>query len=258
MTGSLVMEVTNVESFVSNAAARGAIREALGNLTRVPLEYIDIDLVAETKRLRARSLALVGNLLVTYAIEVAGDAPETIQVTGAEVGGSLQASNLDDVQGAVSTSIEKSLGSGYSDISIASMVVPDVIERSIPTLAPPTPTSSPSEPTTPRPTPPMPSPPPSILETPSPSPPSLLPTTLPQEDDQDSDEGEGTMSTPIPTPSTPTPAPPTPVSSVVLTSSPSATTEFDVQADEVESGANKLLGLSASHLIALLIVAVSH
>merc|ERR1712187_581058 len=117
-----------------------------------------------------------------------------------------------------------------------------------------------------------------MLETPSPSPASLPSTPVPPNDGRN-DEGEGTAATPIPTSSPPapstlapptpasptptdleplTPAPPTPVALVVQTPAPLNATESDMQADEVESGATKLLGLSVSFLIALLFVAFSH
>merc|ERR1712019_121173 len=91
------------------------------------------------RRLQARSLSQASKLIVTYAIVVTGDAPKTIQVTGVEVGEKLQTSNLQIVESIVSTSIEETLGSGFSGISIASVIVPDVTMKSVLTQAPPTP-----------------------------------------------------------------------------------------------------------------------
>merc|ERR1719375_1732073 len=126
------MAVTKPEDFVNNPDALKAMRKALAKLTGVPPEYIDIDVVIETRRLRARSLSQMINLIVTYAIVV----------TGVEVGEKLQASSLNLVESAISTSIEETLGSGFSEIVIASVVVPDIIEKTGPTQAPPTPKPS--------------------------------------------------------------------------------------------------------------------
>merc|ERR1711866_2595 len=102
VTGSFEMFCANAQSFVDDLGAWGALREALALVTGVPPEFVDIDLLAETRRLRSRSLSEATKLRVTYAIVVGGDAPETIEVTGAEVGQKLQASNIDSLQSAVS------------------------------------------------------------------------------------------------------------------------------------------------------------
>merc|ERR1712048_922107 len=145
VTGSLGMACANAQAFVDVRSAWWAVREALANVTGVLPEYVDIDILAETRRLRGRSLSDASNLRVTYAIVVGGDAPEKIEVTGAEVGQKLQASNIGSLQSAVATSIEKSLGSESYIVTIATVDEPDVVQEVVSTFPA---TSSSPEPAT--------------------------------------------------------------------------------------------------------------
>merc|ERR1712048_1352010 len=133
VTGSLGMACANAQAFVGDRSAWGAVREALANVTGVLPEYIDIDILAEARRLRGRSLSDANNLRVTYAIVVGGDAPEKIEVTGAEVGQKLQASNIGSLQSAVATSIDTSLGSESYIVTIATVDEPDVVQEVVST-----------------------------------------------------------------------------------------------------------------------------
>merc|ERR1712048_1416693 len=113
VTGSLGLACANAQAFVDDRRAWGALRQMFAEVTGVLPEFVDIDLLVETRRLRGRSLSEARNVRVTYAIVVGGDAPETIDVTGDEVGQKLHASNIDSLQSAVATSIETSLGESY-------------------------------------------------------------------------------------------------------------------------------------------------
>jgi len=266
------MAVKDMQTFLDNPNAKLAIRKALANITGVPSEYIDVDVVAEAKRLRARMLSQSGNLLVTYAIVVPSDAPDTVYVTGVEVGEKLLASNLDHVQIAVSTSIENVFGSELL-VSIESVIIPNVIENSLPvpvpstpTPAPPTATPSTETPASPTPTPAPPTP---ALSTPTPAPPTPSPPTLATASPSSAPTSLPTQVSPTPAPSphnlSPTPNPPTsalptpgPPTTGLPTSTDTTTSTTEgsgLQADEdLRSCASRVPGVVTLCIVALLMI----
>jgi len=189
VTGSFVIaDKTNQILSRSFGLFIAAMRDALGKLTGVPSFYIDVDVIKQTRRLRGRSLVAANRLLLTYAIAVSGDAPETIQVTGDQVAEKLNVTNSENIEHVVSTSIQNDMGITTSYISIAAIANPDVFEEPVPMFP---------NATSPTPVPPTRAP-------GTPIPPTSLPVTFL------SWTTPTPLSSALPTPTPPVPAPPTP------------------------------------------------
>merc|ERR1712070_747518 len=75
-----------------------------------------------------------GNLLITYAINVPGDATALVTTTGAEVGNALLESTESEIGSAISTSVDNVLGTGAFTIAVTSASPPDVVVRQMPSV----------------------------------------------------------------------------------------------------------------------------
>merc|ERR1712087_869782 len=77
VNGSMIMTVSAVEGSVSSDAVQNAVVETVADITKVPKDYVDVDVVVgnEKRRLRASQVPVNGNWRVTYVISVPGDAP---------------------------------------------------------------------------------------------------------------------------------------------------------------------------------------
>lgn len=131
VNGSMIMNASDVDGFVSSPTVKYAVVDALSNVTGIPSEYIDVDIAADDKkrRLRARQLSESGNLKVTYVIPVPGDAPPTVQGTGAEVGDRLKATSRSTMEHLISANVAESEVSEAFTLSIQSMEEPEVVVK---------------------------------------------------------------------------------------------------------------------------------
>lgn len=113
VTGSFKLSVTDIETFVASPEAKAGVAHGIANVTGIPAEYVDVDLVAETqqRRLRAQELPKASALMVAhYAITVDGAAPASISSTGQEATSRLMAANDVDIAQAISTSVDEFMG----------------------------------------------------------------------------------------------------------------------------------------------------
>jgi len=98
-TGYLLLEVSNATAFVSNPDVQVAVTLSVANITALPYEFISTDMEAaggnQTRRLLStRLLSTNGNVMLTYAGSVQGDAQPT--PTAKEVAAALISATLDD------------------------------------------------------------------------------------------------------------------------------------------------------------------
>jgi hypothetical protein len=123
----MVMTVSNVD----NSTVKGAVVNALENVTGVPSKYMDTDVVADQgkRRLRTIQLAQNENWKVTYVISVPGDAPVSVDVTGLEVGGRLKSASPGTIEHLISSNVAKSEGSRNFTLSVQRVSEPDVVVR---------------------------------------------------------------------------------------------------------------------------------
>jgi len=126
------MTVSDSEGAISSDAVKDAVIETIANVAGVPAEYVDADVTTEggQRRLRASQVSESDNLRVTYVISVPGDAPETVQATGAEVGNRLKAARSTTIEDLISKSVAESEGSGSVTISIQHVGQPKVVVKS--------------------------------------------------------------------------------------------------------------------------------
>jgi hypothetical protein len=121
------MQVTNASSFAENPNATVAISEGIANLTRVPSDYIDVDLhVVSQRRLDSRALAQREALLVTYVITVGSHVPSSVVVTSGEIDDVMKASNINQIDAAISSQVQKTFGNNDFNVAIAE-VAPTVL-----------------------------------------------------------------------------------------------------------------------------------
>lgn len=133
------MTVSDVSGFITSSDAKAAVAEGIANLTGIPSEFVDVDLAElddDRRRLRAsmqRRLSS-GSLLITYAINVPGDAPAIVTTTGAEVGDALMAASESEIGSAIAASVDTAVGSGAFTLSVTSTSSPSVVVRDTPVV----------------------------------------------------------------------------------------------------------------------------
>lgn len=122
------MSVSDVDAFVKSEDARAAVTKGIANVTGLPEEYVDVDLSVEVERRRLRAVDShqSGVVRVTYAISVDGDAPESVTITGDEVGAKLNAANSANIQDAITSSIDESMGAGTFELSVQQVSEPNL------------------------------------------------------------------------------------------------------------------------------------
>jgi len=132
VSGSMIVTVSDLETARSSDTVKDAVIETISNITSIPPEYVDVDVAIEDgkRRLRASQISETGNLRVTYVIAVPGDAPETIEATGAEVGDRLKAASSTTIENLISTNAAESEGSGSITVSIQNVEEPEVVVKS--------------------------------------------------------------------------------------------------------------------------------
>lgn len=126
----MTVAVSNVDSFVNNSDAKTAVAAGIANFTGVPPVYVDVDLAVEIerRRLRAQQPHQSDDVILTYAIAVGGDAPESVATTGAEVVAKLKAENSGSIADAISSSMQESLGRSFV-LSVKKVNIPKVLMK---------------------------------------------------------------------------------------------------------------------------------
>merc|ERR1719436_2290737 len=98
----MVIACSDAAGFVDSDTAKKAVTDSIAAVTGVPSDYIDIDISIQEqgRRLQTRKLSSLqsGNLIITYVITVPGDAPETVNATGFDVGEQLNAAKMDTIE----------------------------------------------------------------------------------------------------------------------------------------------------------------
>jgi hypothetical protein len=126
--------VTNASAFAKDPNATVAIREGIGNLTRVPSDYIDVDLhEVLQRRLEGRTLAQTGTLLVTYVITVGSHVPSSVVATSGEIDDVMKASNINQIGAAISSQVQKTFGNNDFSVAVAEVAPTVLIYSSIST-----------------------------------------------------------------------------------------------------------------------------
>lgn len=132
VTGSMTITVSGADAFVDsgrNVAVIDGMIDGIANFTGVPAAYVDVDLAPELDRRRLRSpqLEQSKDMLLTYAIAVSGEAPESVVATGSEVRTKLTPENRDAIEDAMSSHT----GTDF-DFNVKSMSTPQVTLSSNP------------------------------------------------------------------------------------------------------------------------------
>merc|ERR1712060_240465 len=115
----MIVVVSDLETAISSDTLKDAVIETISEIASVPSEYVDVDVATEDgkRRLRASQISENGNLRVTYVIAVPGDAPETVEATGVEVGDRLKAASSRTIGSLISTNAAESEGSESVTVS---------------------------------------------------------------------------------------------------------------------------------------------
>jgi hypothetical protein len=125
VSGELELETTNPQTFVDDVVVSHAIREGLASVAQVESTYIDVDLSSTNFRRLAVGRLLAANIMVTYSIDIGGEAPASIAVTSDEVGESLASSNQEAINSAVADEIAAAK-QGHYVVNVNTVAAPTV------------------------------------------------------------------------------------------------------------------------------------
>jgi hypothetical protein len=123
----MTITVSGADGLVGSAKEAAAIDgmiDGIANFTGVPSAYVDVDLTAELDRRRLRSQQQQEqskDTVLTYAIAVSGEAPESVVTTGSEVVTKLAPENRDAIEDAMSSWVSTEI-----DLTVKRMSTPQV------------------------------------------------------------------------------------------------------------------------------------